>query len=232
MNKVRLLACLLIPFLAHAETTDPDSLAALCRERGHIPGLYGSVTALGWIPQYVDLPDRTLRIECDPNVASYVCLRCNQAFTERARPETTVFWKVAQSEPLPMFFYEERSVGDSLQFRIGDPEDPTHFTVGDTFYYDGKLYVPRWRSFIVDTTRGQVEQSLKRIRFAGVFHFAGEVDLLVDRDAIGGDQLAWGAWRDTVRLSDFLDRYGTERQLRIIDVTTLKETVREDIYEE
>jgi hypothetical protein len=72
-----------------------DSLEAICKERGHVSDGYGSITLINCMPQYIDLPDRTLRITHDRNTITYRCQRCGKGFSEpvQAEPDTVVIWK-------------------------------------------------------------------------------------------------------------------------------------------
>jgi hypothetical protein len=67
----------------------------ICKERGHVRSNYCSMTLLANIPQYIDLPDRTLRIYHDRNIRTYTCQRCGKGFSEpvQAEPDTVVIWK-------------------------------------------------------------------------------------------------------------------------------------------
>jgi hypothetical protein len=80
---------------AHLGIADTDSLEAICKERGHVKSNYCSMTLLANIPQYIDLPDRTLRIYHDRNSRTYTCQRCGKGFSEpvQAEPDTMVIWK-------------------------------------------------------------------------------------------------------------------------------------------
>lgn len=85
-----------ILFIVAAQAQDVDSTKIkICQERGHIYGDPVSVTALGYIPQYVDLPDRTLKIMWNPNIIEYTCQRCRQTIRKQipTYPDTIVIWQ-------------------------------------------------------------------------------------------------------------------------------------------
>jgi hypothetical protein len=79
----------------HLGIADADSLEAICKERGHISDGYGMSTLALSIPQYVDLPDRTIKIEHDNNIYSFYCKRCKKLISRpvQAKPDTVIIWK-------------------------------------------------------------------------------------------------------------------------------------------
>jgi hypothetical protein len=81
-----------VPYTKYVNT---DSLEAICKERGHISSGYGMSTLALSIPQYVDLPDKTIKIEHDSNIFSFYCQRCKKLISrpKQAEADTTVIWK-------------------------------------------------------------------------------------------------------------------------------------------
>jgi hypothetical protein len=67
--------------------------STICAERGHIKHITG-MTAMYCPPQIIDLPDRTIRITHDRNIATYICQRCGKTIKEpvQAKPDTTIIW--------------------------------------------------------------------------------------------------------------------------------------------
>lgn len=71
----------------------PDSIKALCKERGHISDGSESSTLVACAPWTVDLPDRTLRIWQECNAIRTKCVRCGESYTLPLPPPcTTVVW--------------------------------------------------------------------------------------------------------------------------------------------
>jgi hypothetical protein len=81
-----------VPYTKYVNT---DSLEAICKERGHVKSEVYSSTLMHFVPQIVDLPDRTLKITHNPNIRTYTCQRCGKGFSEpvQAEPDTTIIWK-------------------------------------------------------------------------------------------------------------------------------------------
>ena len=75
------------------DSTISDS--SLCKTRGHIKSDVFTVTLMYFHPSFEDLPDRTIIISHDENIATYFCLRCGKAFSEpvQAKPDTIIVWK-------------------------------------------------------------------------------------------------------------------------------------------
>ena len=66
---------------------------SICIVRGHVSDGLGSTTLMMGVTRYLDLEDRTLLIQTDPNATTYMCLRCLRDYTVGGTIDTTVVWK-------------------------------------------------------------------------------------------------------------------------------------------
>ena len=66
---------------------------ALCKQRGHVPGLVFMTTSVYCEAYIVDTDSATLYIEPNPNIYTYTCLRCGESYTVRFEPDTTIIWE-------------------------------------------------------------------------------------------------------------------------------------------
>lgn len=79
---------------AKIDSINQAKLDSICKERGHILDMVGS-TLIYCPPEYVDLPDRTIKITYDQNTMSGFCKRCGRYVKRPAmtKPDTVTVWK-------------------------------------------------------------------------------------------------------------------------------------------
>ena len=72
----------------------------LCKKRGHVLSERRTKTPMPPYTYFVDLPDKTLRIYCNYNIETYLCMRCGEMILIEGKCDTTVVWKEVILDPV------------------------------------------------------------------------------------------------------------------------------------